>query len=100
MKKIILLYLFITYWIYALPSGIESAIRKSGISKNDIKKIFEPFFTTKKSKGTGLGLSISYSYVKNHYGEINVRSEINKGTEVIILLPIRQKDKIQSEVIE
>lgn len=71
-----------------------------GISKSDIKRVFEPFFTTKKGKGTGLGLSISYSYVKNHNGEINIQSEINKGTEVIILLPIRQKDKIQSEVIE
>jgi len=36
LKKIILFYLFITYWVYALPSGIESIVRKSGISKNDI----------------------------------------------------------------
>lgn len=71
-----------------------------GISRSDIKRVFEPFFTTKKGKGTGLGLSISYSYVKNHSGEIDMRSEINKGTEVIIRLPIRQEAKIQSEVIE
>lgn len=71
-----------------------------GISSSNIKRIFEPFFTTKKGKGTGLGLSISYSYVKNHSGEIDMRSEINKGTEVIIRLPIRQEGKIQSEVIE
>lgn len=72
----------------------------AGISEEHLKKVFEPFFTTKKGGGTGLGLSISYSYIKNHNGEITVKSEVNRGTEVTILLPIRQKVQIQSEVIE
>lgn len=71
-----------------------------GISEENLKKVFDPFFTTKKGEGTGLGLSISYSYIKNHNGEIAIASEPNKGTEVLILLPIRQSGKIQSEVIE
>jgi signal transduction histidine kinase len=70
-----------------------------GISKEDLKRVFEPFFTTKKGEGTGLGLSISFSYIKNHNGQISVESEVNKGTEVTILLPIRQESKSHSEVI-
>lgn len=71
-----------------------------GISEENLKKVFNPFFTTKKGKGTGLGLSITYSYIKNHNGEITIKSKVGKGTEVTILLPIRQKIKIQSEVIQ
>ncbi len=71
-----------------------------GISEDNLKRVFEPFFTTKKGEGTGLGLSISYSYIKNHNGEIRIQSEVNKGTEVTIVLPIRQKARIQTEVIE
>ncbi|MBM3285452.1 MAG: hypothetical protein FJY81_06225, partial [Candidatus Aminicenantes bacterium] len=65
-----------------------------GIPPENLKKIFDPFFTTKKSQGTGLGLSISLSYIKNHDGDIFVRSEVNKGTTFSILLPIRQKGRM------
>ncbi len=61
-----------------------------GIAPENLKRIFDPFFTTKKSQGTGLGLSISLSYIKNHRGEINVQSEVGRGTTFSILLPIRQ----------
>jgi len=64
-----------------------------GISQENIKKIFDPFFTTKKSKGTGLGLSISLSYIKNHRGDISVKSQRDKGTTFYIFLPIRQKGR-------
>lgn len=82
--------------------SIEIIIRDTGIgiSEDNLKKIFEPFFTTKKGEGTGLGLSISYSYIKNHNGEISIKSEKNKGTEVTIILPIRQNAPIISEVVE
>jgi PAS domain S-box-containing protein len=68
-----------------------------GIPLENLKKIFDPFFTTKKSQGTGLGLSISLSYIKNHSGDIFVRSEPGKGTSFSIALPIRQKGKILSK---
>ena len=59
-----------------------------GIPAATIDHIFDPFFTTKEvGKGTGLGLSISYSIIKNHGGEIKVKSEIGKGTEFEIVLP-------------
>lgn len=65
-----------------------------GISKENLPKIFEPFFTTQKAgKGTGLGLSISYGIIMEHHGTIEVKSEVNKGTEFIITLPITQHQK-------
>ncbi|OGF66877.1 MAG: hypothetical protein A2Y62_01380 [Candidatus Fischerbacteria bacterium RBG_13_37_8] len=65
----------------------------SGIPPENLKKLFDPFFTTKKSQGTGLGLSISLSYIKNHNGNITVKSQTGQGTNFTILLPIRQKGK-------
>ncbi|MEN8120684.1 MAG: ATP-binding protein [Bacteroidota bacterium] len=61
----------------------------SGISKESMLKIFDPFFTTKEAgEGTGLGLSISLKIIEDHKGKIEYKSEINKGTEAIITLPV------------
>jgi signal transduction histidine kinase len=63
----------------------------SGISDEIKHKIFDPFFTTKEvGKGTGLGLSISYGIIERHNGKIEVNSEIGKGTQFIISLPVHQ----------
>jgi two-component system, NtrC family, sensor kinase len=63
----------------------------SGIRKEDIEKIFEPFFTTKpEEKGTGLGLSVSYAIIEKHGGSLEVESELDVGTTIIIDLPIRE----------
>ncbi len=61
-----------------------------GIPEENIKKLFEPFFTTKEvGKGTGLGLSIVYDIItKKHKGNIEVESEVGKGTTFTITLPI------------
>ena len=60
-----------------------------GISRTDLKKVFDPFFTTKPlGKGTGLGLSISYGIIREHRGEIQIKSLPGRGTEVIIGLPV------------
>ena len=71
-----------------------------GISEDDLKHVFDPFFTTKKGEGTGLGLSISYSYVKNHNGQIVINSSPGSGTDVTLILPIRQETRIKSEVLD
>lgn len=59
----------------------------SGIAPEDLKHIFEPFFS-KKASGTGLGLAITQGVIQEHKGKIKVISEVEKGTEFIIRLPI------------
>ncbi|WP_414526925.1 sensor histidine kinase [Nodularia chucula] len=64
----------------------------SGIPPEIMNKLFNPFFTTKPiGKGTGLGLSICYQIIKQHEGKINVTSELGKGTEFMIILPVKTK---------
>ena len=53
-------------------------------------KIFVPFFTTKKT-GTGIGLPIAQKIVHAHGGVMDLKSELKKGTEFIIKIPVRQK---------
>ena len=64
----------------------------SGMSPEVKAKIFEPFFTTKQvGDGTGLGLSIVFKIIEVHSGHIAVNTEVNKGTEFVITLPILKK---------
>ncbi len=62
-----------------------------GISEEVRSHIFEPFFTTKElGKGTGMGLSISYQIVvEKHRGSFLCNSQLGKGTEFIIELPVK-----------
>ncbi len=64
-----------------------------GISEEARSKLFDPFFTTKAiGKGTGLGLSISHEIItEKHGGQILYHSELGKGTEFLIQIPIRLK---------
>ncbi len=63
-----------------------------GIPQEDLGKIFDPFFTTKpQGQGTGLGLSICHGIVTRLGGEIQVESEMQKGSVFKICLPIRSK---------
>jgi two-component system, sporulation sensor kinase E len=59
-----------------------------GIAKDNIDRIWDPFFTTKEAgKGIGLGLALTYSIVKRHEGEIQVKSKVGEGTKFTVLLP-------------
>lgn len=57
-----------------------------GIDAKQLNNIFDPFFTTKED-GTGLGLFISYEVITNHNGQIEVKSELGKGTTMTVRLP-------------
>ncbi len=67
---------------------IEIEDNGKGIPDDVREKIFDPFFTTKPiGEGTGLGLSICYKIIEQHEGQIEVESEMGKGTKFIITLP-------------
>ena len=60
-----------------------------GISDENLARVFEPFFTTKDvGKGTGLGLSICYGIIRDHGGEIHVKSTEGEGTTFTIEIPV------------
>ncbi|MBP1964461.1 PAS domain-containing sensor histidine kinase [Paenibacillus aceris] len=58
-----------------------------GISEERIVLLGEPFYTTKE-KGTGLGLMVCHKIIEAHRGHLEIKSVIDKGTTVEILLPI------------
>jgi two-component system, NtrC family, sensor kinase len=61
-----------------------------GITDKVKQRIFDPFFTTKSiGSGTGMGLAISHSIiVEKHKGDIKCISDVGKGTEFTIKIPI------------
>jgi len=63
-----------------------------GIAEENLSRIFDPFFTTKEiGKGTGLGLAVTYGIIKDHGGDIEVVSEVNKGSEFTVRLPVAEE---------
>jgi signal transduction histidine kinase len=63
----------------------------TGIPPEVRKRMFDPFFTTKE-EGTGLGLAIAARIVEKHGGSLECRSEVNRGTTFVILLPHTKPD--------
>lgn len=69
------------FWVADTGSGIAQAV---------MARIFEPFYSTKGERGTGLGLSASHGIIENHGGDIDVTSELGKGTRFEIILPLHE----------
>ncbi|GHU48740.1 PAS domain-containing sensor histidine kinase [Spirochaetia bacterium] len=91
----------------AMPEGgclsIKTAVRELelfitisdtgvGIPEKNISKIFEPYFTTNEA-GSGLGLTLAFKIIREHNGELSVKSREGEGTSFIIRLPIPQKHR-------
>ena len=65
----------------------------TGMDEQTKRKLFEPFFTTKDvGEGTGLGMSIAFNTINKHNGQITVNTELGRGTEFIVKLPLIQKN--------
>lgn len=90
----------------AMPKGGELKIRLfetkkqvfiqvkdsgSGIEKQHLKLVLEPFFTTKNRMNFGLGLAYCYNVMKKHQGNLELDSEVGKGTSVYLSFPKRRR---------
>lgn len=68
---------------------VEISDTGTGIREEHLDKIFDSFFTTKgEVKGVGLGLSVCYGFIKDHGGDIQVKSRVGEGTTFTISLPM------------
>lgn len=68
---------------------VRVADNGAGISPSLLGRIWDPFFTTKEEGvGTGLGLSVVHSIVTEHGGVVDVQSELGRGTEFTVRLPM------------
>jgi two-component system sporulation sensor kinase B len=58
----------------------------NGMSSEQIKRLGTPYYSTKE-KGTGLGTMVSFGIIKKMNGKIDIKSEIGKGTEFMLIFP-------------
>lgn len=70
-----------------------------GISVDDQQKIFAPFESSKGARGTGLGLPVSRKILREHGGDISIKSEPGQGTKFTLHWPATQS-QIESGTIE
>jgi PAS domain S-box-containing protein len=88
--------------IIDMPTGewIRISVRDTGagIPPENLTRIFEPFFTTKPvGQGTGLGLAQVYGIVRQHEGYLDVKSQLQKGTQFDIFLPVLLAEQTDHE---
>ena len=73
-----------------VPAGLKLLVTDNGtgIAGSNLSKVMLPFISTKPNH-VGLGLSIAYRFVEMHGGSLKIKSSIETGTEVSILLPLK-----------
>ncbi len=74
-----------------------------GIAEAIMDRIFDPYFSTKQrgtQKGMGLGLPVAYAIIRNHGGQIDVRSSPGKGTAVSMILPAWEAEKPETKPVK
>ena len=61
----------------------------TGIPEDILGRVLEPFFTTKKvGEGSGLGLSMVYGFVQQSGGDLDIQSDLGRGTQIVLSMPI------------
>jgi two-component system phosphate regulon sensor histidine kinase PhoR len=93
------------------PKFVEFYVRDTGIGipSEDLPRLFERFYRVDKARsrelgGTGLGLAIVKHLARAHGGDVNVTSEVGRGSRFAITIPINDpghiepSDEVQSEL--
>jgi CheY-like chemotaxis protein len=71
----------------------------TGMTEETRRHCLEPFYSTKGEQGTGLGLAIVYGIVSRHAGLIRINTELNRGTQISVLLPVAAgREEAEGEV--
>jgi CheY-like chemotaxis protein/anti-sigma regulatory factor (Ser/Thr protein kinase) len=68
-------------------AAVEVSDTGMGMDDDTRRRCLEPFFTTKGERGTGLGLAMVYGIAQRHGADIEIESELGKGTTVRLLFP-------------
>lgn len=83
--------------LQARPDGnqVLISVQDTGIGMDDdtLHKIFEPYYTN-KATGTGLGLTVVYKIMKEHHGDIFVKSKLGEGTTFTLSFPIPKSERL------
>ena len=69
-----------------------------GMDEDTRQRCLEPFFSTKGDRGTGLGLAMVYGTVQRHSADIEIESEVGKGTTVRVSFPIPATQAMEAVV--
>ncbi len=73
------------------PTHLMLEVSDTGVGMNEEtrRRCLEPFYSTKGKRGTGLGLAMVFGVMERHGGQIDIQSEVSKGTVIRLIFPIR-----------
>jgi signal transduction histidine kinase/CheY-like chemotaxis protein len=68
-----------------------------GMDEKTRQRLFDPFYTT-KFQGRGLGMAAVFGIIRNHCGWIKVDSELGRGTQITVFLPVADDIQLQEKM--